>query len=107
MIDKMQQFSQWNRDEQAACVMLYNMSLGRQPKNEELPSVRQSAIKERKKTSRRYWPKPAWTQDDRLELFAMFDQGCRDWVGMAKKFNRSEGSIRAQFDKSYQEFKGE
>lgn len=107
MIEKMQAFAGWDKDTQAACVCLYNMSLGRQPQHEEpLPDVRQSAIKE-KKPRRRYFPMNRWSEDDRLELFTMLDSGCRDWVAMARRFGRSEGAIRAQHDKAYLEWKGE
>jgi hypothetical protein len=109
MIDKLQTFATWDRETQATCVCLYNMSLGAKPApapEEPLPAVRQSAIKERK-ARRRYFPMPHWSQDDRLELFAQFDQGNRDWVALARRFGRSEGAIRAQFDKSYRDFKGE
>jgi hypothetical protein len=112
MIDKLQTFATWDRETQATCVCLYNMALGvpqavQQPTPEEpLPAVRKSAIKE-KRAKRRYFPQPHWSEDDRLELFAQFDQGNHDWVSLARRFGRSEGAIRAQFDKSYREFKGE
>lgn len=102
MINEMSTFSKWNKDTQAACVMMYNMSLGQAP---AAPPVQQPSQRNSVRPTRVYHgPKARWSDDDRLALFEEFKGGNRDWNGMARRFRRSSLAIRAQFDKEYSKF---
>lgn len=98
MLSEMKTFSEFSKEAQAACVLMYNMSLGHKPSKApviELPAVRHST------KPVYHGPKPRWTDDERLELFEEFDNGNFDWNTLGRRFKRSGTAIRAQYEKEY------
>ncbi len=105
MIKNLESFASWDRDTQAQCVILYHMALGLKPQAAPAPEpspVRTKAMRRAKP----YRPRPLWSDEDRIALFDEFDRGNKDFGSLARRFQRSEVAIRAQYDKSYMQFKG-
>lgn len=97
---KVVEFLSWEDEVKAACVALHNaLSQRKTPRAAAEPPMKCSPKKP-------YRPKPHWNQDERLELFAEFDAGNRNWRELGKRFQRTSGAIRAQYDTTYQQFKG-
>ncbi len=105
MIKHVEMFASWDRETQAQCVALYHIALGMPMKvSEKAPDVKHSRRKVA--TRRTYRPRPQWSDEDRLALFEEFDKGNINYVQLARRFGRTELAIRAQYDKSYAQFKG-
>ncbi len=101
MINEMKTFSEFSKDAQAACVLMYNMSLG----HSEKPASVLPTVKNSPKVAKKYYgPKPRWTQDDRIELFSLFESGNRDWASLGKRFGRSSSAVASQYYDEYLSF---
>jgi hypothetical protein len=109
MIEQIQQFLSWDATTRAACVAMHSIVNGNAPEApkpkpiHEQPTVKCSP---KKKYARRYFSHKRWTDEERMALFAEFEAGNRNFRELAKQFQRSEGSVRAQHDHSYRKFIG-
>lgn len=108
MLDKMQQFATWDKETQAACVLMYNLSQGTTapkapaaPKSAtgNKPGPKPKNGKRKSRAASKFAPRILWTDEDRMTLWMEFEKGNKDWRELARKFGRSGAAISSQFYK--------
>lgn len=96
ILDCMKKFASWPVEVQSACVYQF------QNRPVAIHNPEHSVKKQKNRNSKR------WSDDERLELFELFDRFGWDKdlaLSWAKRFGRKVSAIRGQFDHEYRRWK--